>query len=293
MNLACKLRYDGKRVLVVGGATGMGAASAELALALGAEVIVMDYAEVNRPGVHAIKLNLGDKAEIDAALKQVHGPLDAVFSCAGVAEGTPGIERINFVGHRYLIETLVDSGNMPRGSAICFISSSAGLGWEPEFAALSELLDIHDFDAASAWLRSHGKASYIGTKQAGCAYVAREAFAFLQKGIRINALCPGPTDTPLAQANHWLGGGSDFREAAGIMPSEPIEQAYPLAFLCSDAASAITGITLVADLGWFNAGLVRTFPGATPMAEFLMGRRLPGGSEKATAPAGGVLAHGD
>lgn len=281
MNLADKFRYDGKRVLVVGGATGMGAAGAELALALGAEVVVMDYADVALQGVTAIKLNLADKQSIDDATGAAMGRFDAVFSCAGVADGTPGIEKINFSGHRYLLDRLIASGQLGRGGAVCFISSSAGLGWEPHFAELGELLDIADFDASADWLRQHGKDNYMGTKQAMCAYVARESLAFLKQGIRVNAICPGPTDTPLAQANReqWLGGGADFRAAAGVEASLPMEQAYPMAFLCSDAASAITGVTLVADLGWFNAGLVRSFPGATPMAEFIIGRRLPTAGE--------------
>lgn len=277
MNLADKFRYDGKHVLVVGGATGMGAAAAELALALGAQVTVMDFASISLDGTLKIKLNLSDKTSIDQALAQVPGKVDAVFSCAGVADGTPGIERINYVGHRYLLDQLIAAGNLGRGGSVCFISSSAGLGWEPHFAQLSELLDITDFDAAAAWLRANGRDNYMGTKQAMCAYIAREAFAFLKQGIRINAICPGPTDTPLAQANkeQWLGGGADFRAAAGVEASIPMEQAYPMAFLCSDAASAITGITLVADLGWFNAGHVHSFAGATPTAEFIMGRTIP------------------
>ena len=61
--------------------------------------------------------------------------------------------------------------------------------------------------------------------------------AFLKQGIRINAICPGPTDTPLAQANKemWLGFGADYREAVGVEAATPLEQAYPLVFLCSDA----------------------------------------------------------
>lgn len=278
MSFADKFRYEGKRVLVVGGATGMGAAGAELALELGAEVTVMDFAPIAQEGVGKIKLNLADKASIDAALAQLDGSYDAVFSAAGVADGTPGIESINFVGHRYLFESMIAQGKLGRGSSICFISSSAGLGWESRFAKLSELLDITDFDAAGAWLRDNEMANYMGTKQAVCAYVARSAFELIKQGIRINAICPGPTETPLADKHQWLSNGSDFREAAGIEASPPMEQAMPMAFLCSDAASAITGITLVADLGWFNAGYVHTFPPASPIAEWIFGRKidLPG-----------------
>jgi NAD(P)-dependent dehydrogenase (short-subunit alcohol dehydrogenase family) len=274
MNADTKLRFDGKRVLVVGGATGIGAAGAQLALALGGEVIVMDYAPIALEGVQRIKVNLAQRESIDAAIAELQAPLNVVFMCAGVAEGAPHIECINFVGHRYLLEKLMAEDRLRRGGAVCFISSSAGLGWEANFAELSELLNIQDFSAAADWMRTHGKANYMGTKQAVCAYVAGEALAFLKRGIRVNAICPGPTDTPLAQANQWLGGGSDFRDAAGIKPSDPMEQAYPIAFLCSDAASAITGVTLVSDQGWFNAGLVHSFPPATRIAEFLMGRKL-------------------
>lgn len=285
MNMSDKFRYDGKRVLVVGGATGMGAAGAELALALGAEVTVMDFAEVSLENVSTVRLNLADKSSIDSALGEVTGTFDAVFSCAGVADGTPAIERINFVGHRYLLDQLFLQGKLGKGGAVCFIASSAGLGWEPQFAELSELLEISDFDEAAEWLRANGRDNYMGTKQAMCAYIAREAFAYLQKGIRINAICPGPTDTPLAQANRelWLGSGADFRAAAGVEASVPMDQAFPMAFLCSEAASAITGITLVADLGWFNAGLVHSFAGATPTAEFILGRKLPFPAEQQSA----------
>src|SRR5438067_7576480 len=147
MSLFDAFRYDGKRVLVVGGATGMGAATAGLALDAGAEVVVMDFADVTLPGVKAIKLNLADKLSIDAAVAECGGPIHALFSCAGVADGTPGIEKINFIGHRYLINLLLDGGMLPRGSAIGFISSAAGLGWEANLPQLKEYLDISDFDA--------------------------------------------------------------------------------------------------------------------------------------------------
>jgi len=267
-------RYDGKRAVVVGGATGIGAAAAELARDAGADVLVMDFAKVTLSGVKAMHVNLAERASIDAAVDACGGPVDALLSCAGVADGTPGIERINFAGHRHLIDRMLSQEMLRRGSAIGLISSAAGLGWEANLTALSELLDTPDFDSAARWFVERGKADYFTTKQAVCAYVAREAFGLLKRGIRINAICPGPTDTPLAQANKetWLTFGADFREAAGIVASTPLEQAYPLLFLCSDAARAIAGITLVSDAGWLNAGVTGSYPGATAIANFLLGR---------------------
>ena len=274
MRLFEAFRYDGKRVLVVGGATGMGAAAAELALDAGAEVVVMDVAEVSLSGAKAISLNLAERSSIDAAVDECGGPVDAVLSCAGVADGTPGIERINFIGHRHLIDRLLGDGMLARGSAIGFISSAAGLGWEANLPQLQELLATPDFDTAVRWVEEHGKADYLSMKQAICAYVATQSFPLLKQGIRINAICPGPTETPLALANKemWLGFGADYRSEVGIQPSTPLEQAYPLLFLCSDAAVAITGITLVTDAGYMTSGAIGSYPGATSIANFLLGR---------------------
>ena len=274
MSLFDAFRYDGKRVLVVGAATGMGAATAALVQDAGAEVIAMDFAEITLPGAKAISVNLAEKASIEAAVEECGGPVHALFSCAGVADGTPGIERINFIGHRHMINLLLAGGMLGRGSAIGFISSAAGLGWESNLPELKEYLDIADFDAASKWAEDHNHADYFWSKQAVCAYVAREAMSLLKQGIRINAICPGPTDTPLAQANRdqWLGFGADYREEVGVEAATPLEQAYPLVFLCSDGASAITGTTVISDAGYMSSAVTESFPSATPIANFLLGR---------------------
>jgi NAD(P)-dependent dehydrogenase (short-subunit alcohol dehydrogenase family) len=270
-------RYDGKRVVVVGGASGIGAAAVRLAQDAGAEVVVMDFADVTQPGVRAIRMNLAERSSIDAAVDECGGVVDALFSCAGVADGTPAIERINFVGHRHLIDRMVSKEMLRRGSAICLVSSLGGVGWESSLKRLSKLLDITDFDAATRWFVKGGRANYTTTKLAIGAYVARESFALLKRGIRINAISPGATDTPLAQANKetWLGFGTDYREAVGIRPFTPLEQAYPMLFLCSDAASAITGTVLNSDAGWLSSAITRSFPNGTMFAKILLGRSLP------------------
>ena len=274
MTLFDAFRYEGKRVLVVGGATGMGAAAAQLLLDAGAEVVVADFAAVTLAGARAVHVNLAERASIDAAVEACGGPVHALFSCAGVADGTPGIEKINFIGHRHLIDLLVSRGILGRGAAIGFISSAAGLGWEANLPLLKEYLDTPDFDAAVQWIEEHGHADYMWSKQAICAYVAREAMRLLKLGIRINAICPGPTDTPLAQANKemWLGFGADYRAEVGVEAATPLEQAYPLVFLCSDAASAVTGTTMITDAGYFPSAITESFPAATPTANFLLGR---------------------
>jgi NAD(P)-dependent dehydrogenase (short-subunit alcohol dehydrogenase family) len=273
MGLFDAFRYDGKRALIVGGATGMGAAAAEVVKDAGAEVVVMDYAPITADGVKAISLNLSEKASIDAALAECGGPIHAIFSCAGVDEGTPNIEKINFIGHRYLIEQAIAKDYLPRGSAIAMISSAAGMGWEKSLEKNLDMLAVEGFDEAVQWCQDNERVGYMQSKQQMCTYVAKQALPFLKKGIRINATMPGPTNTPLAQANpeQWLGFGADYREEAGIEAATPLEQAYPLAFLCSAAAGGVTGLTMMTDAGFYGAGVTGAWPSAGEAVKFLRG----------------------
>lgn len=271
MSLFDAFRYDGRSALVVGGATGMGAAVTDVLVDAGADVTMLDRATSDRDDVTVGTVDMSDRASIDAAVDALSGPVDALFSCAGVADGTPGIERINFLGHRHMIDRLLEKDLLARGSSINLISSAAGFGWEQNLERLNAYLDVTDFDEAAEYARANNMADYLWSKLAINAYVAREAFGLLQRGIRINATLPGPTDTPLARANAdtWLSFGSDFRDAVGGVPSTPLEQAYPLVFLGSSAAAGITGITLVADAGYFTSGVSGSFEGATGAVEFM------------------------
>jgi len=234
----------------------------------------MDFAEITQSGVTAISLDLRDKDSIDTAVDECGGPIHALFSCAGAADGTPGIEKINFIGHRHLIDRCVDKGFLVSGSAIGMISSTAGLAWEKNLPEVLDYLATPDFDSAAKWIEDHpGKADYMWSKQALCGYVASQAYPMLKRGIRINAIMPGPTDTPLARANEelWLGFGTDYRDETGIKASTPEEQAGPLAFLCSDAAVYCNGQTVITDAGYVSAGLTNAFEPAAPVVQFLLG----------------------
>lgn len=254
--------YREKRALVVGGSSGMGAATARLLAELGADVVVADCAPVPFPVSKFIEVDLRQPASIDRAMGEVKAPIDALFSCAGVAE-VPGVMQVNFLGQRHLIEGMMQRDLLPRGSAIAMISSTAGLGWENELDMLGGLLDTASFEEGAAWVESHrARSYYMLSKKAVCAYVARQGYPFLKRGVRINATQPGPTDTPLARANAelWLTAGREYREAAGIDLSKPEEQAYVLVFLCSPAASYVAGINIVTDGGRTSARRMHGFP---------------------------------
>jgi len=156
----------------------------------------------------------------------------------------------------HLIDRFLGQEKLPRGSAVAMISSTAGLGWEQRLDLIDQVLGLDGWEARQRWMDEHPELkSYVFTKQAVCAFVSGRGGALLARGIRINAVLPGPTDTPLARANAdtWLTWGARYREAAGVPHLVPQQQADGLLFLCSPAASGINGTTLVIDQGLYGA----------------------------------------
>ena len=263
------LNYSGKYVLVVGGATGMGAAAAKQARSYGAHVTVMDVVALDYEVDGFISVDLRERNSVERAITEVDTPIDALFACAGVADGTPGIMCINFIAQRHILETLLNTGQLREYASIVLISSVAGLSWALNMAQVKDFLDTSDWDAAMAWIADHpGTDSYAFSKQAISAYVARQSFALLKRRMRINAIQPGPTDTPLARANAdvWLAFGQDYRDAAGVSHLTAEEMANALLFLGSPAASGINGINLLIDQGQIGAGMTDAFESLTVKA---------------------------
>jgi len=134
-----------------------------------------------------------------------------------------------------------------------------------------------DFAAADSWSKAHeseGIIHYGFSKKAINAYVATQGYHLLKKGIRINAICPGPTDTPLAQANAdlWLTFAQDYRDETGSKVHTPEQMGDVMAFLNSAAAFGINGITLLVDYGHTMASLTGAYPPGKPIIDLIMGR---------------------
>jgi NAD(P)-dependent dehydrogenase (short-subunit alcohol dehydrogenase family) len=115
-----------------------------------------------------------------------------------------------------------------------------------------------DFAEAKAWIESHPEevaTGYSPSKEALIIWTMYAALEFAKHGVRLNCISPGPTDTPMMPAFEDFAGAQlidMFARGAGRR-STPAEQAYPLIFLNSGAASYISGENLVTDGGTLGA----------------------------------------
>ncbi|BDB41882.1 hypothetical protein IWGMT90018_23280 [Mycobacterium kiyosense] len=91
--------------------------------------------------------------------------------------------------------------------------------------------------------------------------MAWQGYHFQKKGVRINAVCPGPTDTPLARANAdlWLTFAQDYRDDTGSATLTPEDIGKAMIMLNSAAAASINGITLNVDQGHAMASITGSF----------------------------------
>jgi NAD(P)-dependent dehydrogenase (short-subunit alcohol dehydrogenase family) len=267
------LGYAGRNVVVTGAASGMGAATAQILVDLGANVTGVDI-KPTEVGVKAsLLVDLRDGQAIEAAAAEVQGPVHAVFSCAGLP-GPPFSDvdtmLVNFVGARHLIELLVPK--MPEGSAAAVIASMGGLGWQQNIPTLLELAMAEGFDAGKAWCEANPDkiaGGYAFSKQELNAWVAWRSYALIKKGIRLNCLNPGPTTTPMMPFFEQSSGKDfmdNFPRPIG-RNSLPEEQAWPLVLLNSPRMSYVTGESLHVDGGFFGALMTGQVDMATLMPQ--------------------------
>jgi NAD(P)-dependent dehydrogenase (short-subunit alcohol dehydrogenase family) len=253
------LQYEGKRVVVTGCASGMGAATAQILVDLGAEVVGLDVKPTEVPVKSFIEVDLRDRASIDDAVSKIDGPVHGVFSVAGLP-GPPFSDvdtvLVNFVGARHLIESLVPK--MPEGSAAVCVASNAGLGWQQEIADLLPVVSGGGFDETKAWCQANPDKiaqGYVPSKKLVNAWVAWRAASLLDNGIRLNCTNPGPTDTAMMPTFEEQS-GKDLIDAF-VGPSKrrstAEEQAWPLVFLNSPRSSYIAGEALHTDAGFLGA----------------------------------------
>jgi NAD(P)-dependent dehydrogenase (short-subunit alcohol dehydrogenase family) len=241
--------FGGRRILVTGGARGIGWASAERFLGGGAKVACIDRDEAalaslpRQAGLHAITADLAAAEAVRAAVDRAAtllGGLDGVVNCAGLdlrvpIEAMSDAEWDRLMAVNLTAPMLVCRAAMPHlrsagGASIVNVSSGAGL---------QPLKHRTAYCASKAGLQMFSKA------------LALEAAEF---GVRVNAVCPGAVETELFRSSLPTDNPEPALQAvreryALARIAEPNEIAALIAFLISREASYMTGTAIAVDGG--------------------------------------------
>jgi NAD(P)-dependent dehydrogenase (short-subunit alcohol dehydrogenase family) len=245
-------RLEGKVCVITGAASGIGAESARLFRDEGGTVVGVDL-DPGSEGQLAIEADVTDEEQVRNLYRQVRdelGRIDVLFNNAGInpnedttvtetsLDAWQRVQDVNvrsvFLCCKHGIPHLLDNEPPHRGSVINTASFVAVMG-----AAVSQI-------------------SYTASKGAVLALSRELGVEFADRGVRVNALCPGPVNTPLLQE---LFAKDPERAAKRLVHlpmgrfGEPREIAQAAAFLAADDSSFVTASTFMVDGGLSGAYL--------------------------------------
>ncbi|WP_423763062.1 coniferyl-alcohol dehydrogenase [Burkholderia sp. NLJ2] len=249
------MQLSNKTIVVTGASSGIGAETARLLRFHGARVIGVDR---NAPGITLdgyVQADLSTVEGIDHAVAQLPPQVDALCNIAGVPGTAPLdlVARVNYLGLRHLTESLLP--RMGEGSAIVNVASVLGAEWPQRIHLHKALAEVGGFDAGAAWLNAHP------VPQATCYQYFKEALIvwtltqaqklFLQHGVRMNCVAPGPVFTPILGDFVTMLGTERVEKDAHRMkrPAYPDEVAPVIALLCADETRWVNGVNVPVDGG--------------------------------------------
>jgi len=249
----------GKTAIITGAASGIGLECATVLNEAGAKVVLLDRNAEDLPrlaasfSASAYPLDVSDEDAVSETIEKIHsehGPIDALVNCAGILQCTlpPGqlsmkewdrVVRVHLRGTYLMCAavgcTMAESGK----GAIVNIASISGMRSGP----------LHAYGPA--------KAGIINLSECLAGEWGR-------KGVRVNTVSPGFTQTPALET----GFSTDTLDEAALVSSSALgrlvsakEIAQAVLFLCSNMASAITGVTLPVDAGFLVATPWQAFGG--------------------------------
>lgn len=242
-----------QRVLVTGGANGVGAEVVELLRQDGWQTVVADLEEPAGNDVEFHRLDLAAPASIRQLVDDLGSELTGLVSVAGV----PGtldpqlVMAVNFSGLRMLTELCAERTNLSR---VAHVSSLSAAAWADNRATLVPLLQTEGFEEAQAYaaeLNMTGSEAYVFSKQAVILLTQWQAAGWIKRGIRVNCVSPGPIETRLMGDFRRMLGDGHMDSAISLQgrAATPSDIAPVLAFLMSDRAGWVSGSNLNTDGG--------------------------------------------
>jgi NAD(P)-dependent dehydrogenase (short-subunit alcohol dehydrogenase family) len=249
------MNLQDKILVITGVSSGIGAETARLARHQGARVIGVDRNEPMFTLDGFVKADLSEQAAIDAAVKQLPDRFDALANIAGVPGTAPldAVARVNYLGLRHLCQRVLP--RLPEGGAIVNVSSILGAEWPQRVDVHKALAETPSFEAGLAFLAKNPVAHdtcYQYFKEALIVWTITQSQKwFLQHGVRMNCVAPGPVFTPILGDFVTMLGQERVQKDAHRMkrPAFADEVAPVIAFLCSDASRWVSGINLPVDGG--------------------------------------------
>lgn len=246
------MRFDGKTVIVTGGALGIGGAASELMAERGANVAIFDWDEKageetrERIGDGAVfhKVNVADIAAVESATKQVHekfGRIDSLVVSAGIQRYGTAISTDDAQWDEVLGVNLKGAWNAAR-AALPYIQQAGG----------GTVVNVSSVQALAS---QQNVLAYTVSKHGLLGLTRSIAMDFAKDNIRCNAVCPGTVDTPMLQ---WAASldpdpQSVYDACNQMHPlgriAQPREIAEVVAFLAHSSSSFVTGAIWTVDGG--------------------------------------------
>jgi NAD(P)-dependent dehydrogenase (short-subunit alcohol dehydrogenase family) len=241
------MRLNGKVAIVCGAASGIGAAVVERLAREGAQVLACGVPTPLYAG--ALTCDVTDDAQVRAVVEVAlarHGRIDVLVNAAGVVASDVAATIDDSVWRRLHDVNLGGTMRFMRAVLPAMLERGSG--------SIVNIASVAAFNAGA------DAASYAASKAGVVALTRSAAQAYGPRGVRVNALCPGWVDTPMAAREM-----AEMAQALGILEAEararttarialarmaqPEEMAAACLFLASDESSFVTGAALVADGG--------------------------------------------
>ncbi len=250
--------YTDKICVVTGATSGMGKATVEILVDLGAKVYALDLNPCTVEGITKfIKCNLAKKEEIDEAFKIIPEHIDCFFGVAGLSGAKTDYRTTfdcNYTANMYITLNYLKN-RMNKGGAIVYCTSTAGLEWKKFKKEQNKVVHAKTWEEVQELTKKLAASApatfaYMYSKRCTSQFACEQSVEFAKLGIRINNVLPASTDTGMKQEfQDMVGSEEGLIAQAGLAGrlANPEEMAYPMVFLNSEMASFVSGLDMVVD----------------------------------------------